>query len=122
MLRIKGDTPPVQKSPEVPELPITPEETPDIPSDAPQKRFSVQKLDPAIVVYKTSDMGPFVCSNCQHWEEPNSCGIVQGEIDPEGVCCVYTPPEPEEQGGELGVPEEEAPVAEEPVEGSEEGL
>lgn len=77
-------------------------------------KVSADKLDQAIVVYMTSDMGPFACGACAHFEGPNSCGVVDGEIDPAGLCNVFTPPmvaAPEMTGMEP----QEAPMPEEPM-------
>lgn len=88
-------------------------------SEAPQEqpagpRFSADKVDPMVARYMTSDMGPFVCQNCDHFTETGECDIVSGPIDPEGVCILFTsrPQEPvEPQEPEL--PEE---MTEEPYE------
>ena len=30
------------------------------------------------------------CMNCIHFSEPGSCEIVSGQIDPEGICSLFT--------------------------------
>lgn len=87
-LRIGGPTKSPALPPELPteEAPLPPEEAP------PQFNMSIKKVDPAMVWYKTSDQGPFICSNCDYFEdEDGSCTLVDGPIDPEGVCNLYTP-------------------------------
>lgn len=48
------------------------------------------KVDQAIVVYMTSDQGPFACQNCKYFDQPSACDIVQGPIDPQGCCDLFT--------------------------------
>lgn len=94
----------------------TDEPTADEPEiDVNQVESDPNKLDQSIVVYMTSEYGPFECQNCKYWVDPNACSIVSGEIDPKGVCNVYTPPD-QAADMEAGASEEEAPV---PEEGSE---
>lgn len=54
------------------------------------------QVDPSIVVYMTPDFGPFQCSNCVHFLAPNACHVVAGDIDPGGICHVFTPQGPQE--------------------------
>jgi len=76
-------------------------------------KFSGDKVDPGIARYMTSDMGPFICANCDHFTGAGDCEVVSGPIDPEGVCILFTPP----QGGDLeGVAEEVAPTEDVPTE------
>lgn len=70
--------------------------------------MTFQKVAPAVAVYKTSDMGPFICSNCHYFEDDGSCTLVDGPIDPEGVCNMFTAIEGEP--GETPTQPEEAPV------------
>lgn len=100
MLRISGGQPP--QAPPPPDAPpqLPPELAGQAPPPTPPQvdggpRFSVQKVDPAVARYLGSESGPFECQGCQHWEEPNSCGIVSGDIDPQGVCCLFTKMEQE---------------------------
>lgn len=75
------------------------------------------KLDQSLVVYMSGEYGPFKCSNCFYWVEPNACQMVAGEIDPEGKCNIYFPPEsaaaPEKAEMPAALPEEAPPTAEE---------
>lgn len=52
-----------------------------------------KKIDQSIVVYMTSDMGPFRCDNCVNWVDPNQCAVVTGVIDPAGCCNVFEAPQ-----------------------------
>lgn len=67
------------------------------------------KVPQAIVVYMSGEMGPFQCDHCKYFQDPNACSIVDGEIDPNGLCHVYDPIVEESS--------EEAPEDEVPAEG-----
>lgn len=54
-----------------------------------QKRYDLQKVDPDISGYMSSDKGPFECQRCVHFEGPASCGVVSGPIDPRGCCNLF---------------------------------
>lgn len=73
---------------------------PDVQAQ-PMKRFSVEKVDQSISGYMGPEYGPFMCANCEHFDGANACNIVSGNIDPEGCCNLFTPPDshdqPEEQ-------------------------
>lgn len=73
------------------------------------------KVMPAIAVYMTPDLGPFMCGNCLHYDGQGGCAIVDGPIDPEGMCHIFTP------GGE-SAPDEEAPAEPMPEEPPMEAL
>lgn len=112
MLRIKGNepsAPPVEEPIEQEAQAPPPEEAPLV--DESQDFSGQNRLDPSVVVYKTGDMGPFSCSTCFHFDGQGGCEIVAGEIDPEGICSVWTQ-------GEQAEPEPELPM-EPPVEGGE---
>lgn len=53
------------------------------------------KIPQAAVMYqdqpKTVDGNVQRCDNCLHWQPPNACAIVAGEIAPEGWCGVWAP-------------------------------
>ena len=127
MLRIKGNAPPQlppeEEMPPLPEEAPLPEEEAPLPEEAPPPiNMTLKKVDPAIALYKGSELGPFLCANCDYFnEEDSSCDLVDGPIDPEGVCNLFTPLAKAE---EVAPVEEEAPVEEplpeEPIEGSEE--
>lgn len=68
------------------------------------------------VEYLGAEAGPFQCSTCMYFMEPNGCQVVDGEIDPAGICRVFMPghaaPTAEAEP-EIPAVEEEAPVEEE---------
>lgn len=49
------------------------------------------QMDPSDpeVAYMTGDQGPFMCSHCINFQQPNACSKVAGEIDPNGCCNLY---------------------------------
>lgn len=83
-------------------------------------------VNPLQVHYKTGqERLQEACEQCMYYIPEGACQIVAGEIDPSGVCNVFSPmaaPEeemPTEEPMPEGepYPEEEAPVEEPPVEG-----
>lgn len=62
------------------------------------------KVAPIIAVYRTPDMGPFMCGNCAYFRG-DSCIIVDGSIEPEGICNMFTAAESEEAPEEEREPE-----------------
>lgn len=49
-----------------------------------------QKLAPNLVQYVAVTPNPQQrCDNCLHWQPPNACAIVAGEIAPGGWCAVW---------------------------------
>lgn len=106
MLRVGGGPPP-------PGMPPTGDMPPDAaPPMPPPDDMSADdtKVDPMVAGYKTPDIGPFICGNCYHFDGESSCQIVSGQIDPEGVCNLFTP----HKGGadETAVPPEAEGAAE----------
>lgn len=103
-------TPPIEEV-EVPEVPEMEQETPEQPeavSEPAMLTESAGKVSPQVARYMTSDMGPFICANCQHFQDDGSCEVVSGPIDPEGVCILFTPPDQLNEG----MPEGEEPMEE----------
>lgn len=47
-------------------------------------------LDPVTVHYMDSSCGPFECQRCVHWLEPDGCDKVSGDIDPKGMCNLFS--------------------------------
>jgi hypothetical protein len=47
------------------------------------------KLAPAMVMYQTMPKEGQKCSGCLHFQPPNACAIVSGDISPEGWCAVW---------------------------------
>lgn len=58
--------------------------------------------------YATPDNGPFECENCIHFQPPNACDNpqvvtdpeVNGKVEPEGCCNLFSPAGNETPGGE----------------------
>jgi len=71
------------------------------------------EVDPLIAGYKGPENGPFACGNCVYFGRhgENTCAIVSGPIDAEGICNMFT----SAAGAEAGMPEEEAPLPEEEI-------
>jgi hypothetical protein len=114
MFRIKPD----EVQPEVPvEQPQLPVEQPQIPVEEPTVPMEDDLLDPALVVYRGPQEGPFQCSNCIYFTGANTCVQVAGEIDPMGLCNLFTTMSgPAEEVAEPLPVEPEVPVEEEMVE------
>ncbi len=64
--------------------------------------------------YATPDNGPFECENCIHFQPPNACDNpqvvsdpeVNGQVEPEGCCNLFSPAGNETPGGEEDESEE----------------
>jgi hypothetical protein len=50
-----------------------------------------EKLTKGAVVYMDPVPGGFKCSNCDYFHQPNSCELVEGNIEPEGCCNDFKP-------------------------------
>ncbi|HYZ33216.1 MAG TPA: high-potential iron-sulfur protein [Crenalkalicoccus sp.] len=50
-----------------------------------------QKLAKELIMYQDQPKDGQQCSNCQHWQPPNACAIVAGEISPNGWCGAFAP-------------------------------
>lgn len=48
-----------------------------------------KKAQQKAVMYQTSPKNGKQCSECQHFETPHACRIVDGEIVPEGYCILF---------------------------------
>jgi len=55
---------------------------------APQARAQ-DKIPAATVMYQPTPKEGQRCDQCQHWQPPNACAIVAGEIAPAGWCGVW---------------------------------
>ena len=100
---------------------ITPEVETSLPIDMPEDEVvpevSTGKLEPYVVVYLDGSFGPFQCSNCKNFQDPNACNVVEGEIDPNGLCHVFSPVDEERAEQNLASePEEQEELVEEPEE------
>ncbi|MBL6079116.1 high-potential iron-sulfur protein [Belnapia sp. T18] len=47
------------------------------------------KLAPEMVMYQVQPKDGQRCDGCLHFQPPNACAIVNGEIKPEGWCAVW---------------------------------
>jgi hypothetical protein len=108
---------PVEEAPQ--ELPV---EDPSAMPEDPATAQGQGMVDPTIAVYRTPDMGPFMCGNCQYYnaDGSNSCHLVAGDIDPMGVCNLFTAlpqdQEQEQMPEEMPMEEGQPPVEELPTE------
>lgn len=59
------------------------------PTQAPQ--MVNHKIPPMVAGYMGPEMGPLVCGNCRFFEDPGSCSVVDGPIDPAGICHNFCP-------------------------------
>jgi len=50
-----------------------------------------QKMAQKAVNYREKPLGNKQCSNCLHFEPPNACKVVAGEVKPEGWCTLFAP-------------------------------
>jgi hypothetical protein len=47
------------------------------------------KLQGSMVMYQATPKDGQKCSGCLHFQPPNACAIVTGNISPEGWCAVW---------------------------------
>ena len=40
-------------------------------------------------LYMSPEEGPFKCGNCEYFQAPNACQLVEGKIEAEGCCSLY---------------------------------
>lgn len=124
MLRIKG-SPQVAPAAQVEDVPQEgPDDTQEPLSAEPDQAMPTQaQADPMVAGYKGPEQGPFMCSNCIFWQEPEACSLVSGPISPDGICSLFTSMAAQvqadgvEPGQEPGVepPPPDAPVGPEPI-------
>ena len=50
-----------------------------------------QKLPKNLIQYQDSPKGDHLCANCTHFQPPNACAIVEGEIAANGWCAAWAP-------------------------------
>lgn len=90
---------PSTAAPSIPSTPSDPTQTPPDPdSDASQEpdddaddvQMIGHKIPAQAAGYQGPEHGPFQCSNCKFFENPNSCAVVDGTIDPSGCCNNFT--------------------------------
>ncbi len=51
------------------------------------------KIGKALVQYQETPKDGAECDKCVNWVAPNSCKIVEGQINPKGWCVAYAPKE-----------------------------
>ena len=118
MLRIQN---PGQATSAPPTADVMPEELPPaevtpISPDMPDMMESGEdKASQQVSGYMGPESGPFECEHCHFWQAPNACKLVADEIDPHGVCNLYTPGEQRQEPElEAEMPQEAAqPIPEE---------
>jgi len=88
------------------------------PVQPPQPAMQPQAAEPpsgsAATGYATPDLGPFECENCIYFQAPGTCSNpqvvsdpeVQGQVDPEACCNLFTSAHNETQAEEHGSGEE----------------
>lgn len=69
------------------EVPVEDELSAESPEEAVDS--SLPKLSQERVVYMGPESGPFRCDNCVYWSAPNACNLVDGDIDPGGICNLF---------------------------------
>ena len=53
------------------------------------KAQAQEKIPQATVMYQATPKDGQRCDQCQHWQAPNGCAIVAGDIVPAGWCGVW---------------------------------
>lgn len=57
------------------------------------KKAGPEKTSKLTVVYMGPENGPFRCGSCEYFSEPNACQKVEGIIQPEACCNLFSPKE-----------------------------
>jgi hypothetical protein len=57
----------------------------------PNTAVAVVKISEAAVGYQNHPNGDKECSRCMQFQPPNSCKMVDGAINPQGYCRIFTP-------------------------------
>ena len=57
----------------------------------PLRAKAQQKMKQADAKYQTTPKGSAKCAACTQFQAPNACKLVEGDINPEGWCQLYTP-------------------------------
>jgi hypothetical protein len=81
---------PVEGPPSPPEEEVPAEAADPIAVAGPDPSLA-EKLPPQLVLYMGSEQGPFQCDHCRYWQAPIACTMVDGPIDPQGVCNIFNP-------------------------------
>jgi hypothetical protein len=56
-----------------------------------RKAAAQQKLAKNLIMYQDTPKGDQRCDNCTHWQPPNACAIVEGNILPQAWCGAWAP-------------------------------
>jgi hypothetical protein len=56
---------------------------------ATQSRAADTKVSQKLVGYQGTPNGSQDCANCQYFEPPNACKVVEGTISPKGWCKMW---------------------------------
>lgn len=59
------------------------------PLALPHRAKAQDKLAPEMVMYQATPKDGQKCSGCLHFQAPNACAIVSGNIAAEGWCAVW---------------------------------
>lgn len=51
---------------------------------------ALAKAKQKAVRYQAEPKGDHSCANCRHFQPPNACKLVEGEISPNGWCMVWS--------------------------------
>lgn len=70
--------------------PADPTSPDDNDGDESQLPMAGHKVPQIAAGYLGAEYGPFACKNCVFFENPGSCSIVDGTIDPDACCNNYT--------------------------------
>jgi len=54
-------------------------------------RAQASKMSQKVAGYQGTPKDGHHCSICAHFQAPHSCNIVEGNIDPNGWCRLYSP-------------------------------
>ncbi len=103
MLRIAPGPQGPMSSPPMPMPPSPPMPGDAATPDAPPGDQDSSKTPQHLVVYRGPDEGPFACGNCVHFDGQSSCEVVQGKVDPAGLCNIFM--------AGSGQPDPDAPAA-----------
>jgi hypothetical protein len=108
------DEMPMDEMPMHEEMEALPEE--EMVEEMPEEGLApfATKVSPMVSGYRGPEMGPFMCSNCQYFglEGENSCQVVEGFIEAEGMCNLFTGLASEEVPMDAPI-EEEVPMEDE---------
>lgn len=97
------DVPPVESE-------ATPPDTPETAVPEPKQaypKFDLDKVSPEVAGYKQGGE----CEHCIHFEAPNACAVVSGDIDPHWTCNLWEPGNDQETDADANSDETQEPLA-----------